>query len=72
MTIVYITHDVGEAVLLGERVAVMRRGPGSSIKEEFVVDRPYPRKPTDAAIAAIYARIEASLQEEVGVSLDAA
>jgi NitT/TauT family transport system ATP-binding protein len=72
MTIVYITHDVGEAVLLGERVAVMRRGPGSSIKEEFVVDRPYPRKPTDAAIAAVYARIEASLQEEVGVSLDAA
>jgi NitT/TauT family transport system ATP-binding protein len=71
MTIVYITHDVGEAVLLGERVAVMRRGPDSSIKEEFVVDRPYPRKPTDAAIAAIYARIEASLQDEVGVSLDA-
>jgi hypothetical protein len=50
----------------------MRRGPGSSIKEEFVVDLPYPRKPTDAAIAAVYARIEASLQEEVGVSLDAA
>jgi NitT/TauT family transport system ATP-binding protein len=72
MTIVYITHDLGEAVLLGERVAVMRRGPGSSIKEEFVVDLPYPRKPTDAAIAAVYARIEASLQEEVGVSLDAA
>ena len=71
MTIVYITHDVGEAVLLGERVAVMRRGPGSSIKEEFVVDRPHPRKPTDAALAAIYARIEASLQDEVGVSLDA-
>ena len=30
MTVVYITHDVSEAVLLGQRVAVMRRGPGSS------------------------------------------
>jgi len=71
MTIIYITHDVGEALLLGERVAVMRRGPGSSIKEEFVVDRPHPRKPTDEVIAGLYARVEASLQDEVGVSLDA-
>jgi len=71
-TIVYVTHDVGEALLLGERIGVMRRGPGSSIKEEFVVGSPYPRKPTDEAVAAIYARVEASLQDEVGVSLDAA
>jgi NitT/TauT family transport system ATP-binding protein len=71
MTIVYITHDVGEAVLLGDKVAVMRRGPGSSIKEVFVVDKPHPRKSTDEAIVALYARVEASLQQEVGVSLDA-
>jgi NitT/TauT family transport system ATP-binding protein len=71
-TIVYITHDVGEAVLLGERIGVMRRGPGSAIKEEFVVGTPYPRKPIDEAVAAVYGRVEASLQEEVGVSLDAA
>jgi NitT/TauT family transport system ATP-binding protein len=72
MTVVYITHDVGEAVLLSQRIGVMRRGPGSSVKEEFAIDAPYPRKPTDEAVAAIYTRIEASLQEEVGVSLDAA
>jgi NitT/TauT family transport system ATP-binding protein len=72
MTVVYITHDVGEAVLLGQKVAVMRRGPGSSVKEEFAVDRPYPRKPTDDAVTAIYAKIEASLEDEVGVSLNAA
>ncbi len=72
MTIVYITHDVGEAVLLGERVAVMRRGPGSAIKEEFAVASPYPRKPSDEAVADVYARVEASLQDEVGVALDAA
>ena len=69
MTVLYITHDVGEAILLGQRIAVMRRGPASSIKEEFINDQPYPRKPTDAAVTAMYAKVEASLQEEVGVSL---
>jgi NitT/TauT family transport system ATP-binding protein len=72
MTIVYITHDVGEAVLLGQKVAMMRRGPASSIKEEFAIECPYPRKPTDEVVTAIYARVEASLQDEVGVSLYAA
>jgi NitT/TauT family transport system ATP-binding protein len=72
MTVVYITHDVGEAVLLGQKVAVMRRGPGSSVKEEFAIASPYPRKPTDNAVTAVYAQVEASLQDEVGVSLYAA
>jgi NitT/TauT family transport system ATP-binding protein len=72
MTVVYITHDVGEAVLLGQRVAVMRRGPQSAVKEEFAVDLPYPRKPTDEIVTSIYAKVEASLQDEVGVSLYAA
>jgi NitT/TauT family transport system ATP-binding protein len=69
MTVIYITHDVGEAVLLGQKVAVMRRGPRSSVKEEFIVEEPYPRKPTDESVIAVYAKVEASLQEEVGDSL---
>jgi NitT/TauT family transport system ATP-binding protein len=69
MTIVYVTHDVGEAVLLGQKVAMMRRGPASSVKEEFAIECPYPRKPTDDVVTAIYGKVEASLQDEVGVSL---
>ena len=69
MTVIYITHDVGEAVLLGQKVAVMRRGPRSSVKEEFIVEEPYPRKPTDESVIAVYAKVEASLQEEVGTLL---
>jgi NitT/TauT family transport system ATP-binding protein len=72
MTIVYVTHDVGEAVLLGQKVAMMRRGPASSVKEEFAIECLYPRKPTDEVVTAIYAKVEASLQDEVGVSLYAA
>ncbi len=41
-TILFITHDVDEAILLGDRVYVMSARPGS-IKEEFTVDLPRPR-----------------------------
>ncbi len=71
MTVIYITHDVAEALLLAQRVAVMRRGPASAVKEEFVIDQPYPRLITDAKVAAAYVKAEASLQAEVGVSLNA-
>ncbi len=71
ITVVYITHDVGEALLLGQKIAVMRRGPASAVKEEIVLDQPYPRKITDEGVAAAYMKAEASLQEEVGVSLSA-
>jgi len=69
MTVIYITHDVSESILLAQRIGVMRRGPGSSVKEEFAVGLPYPRRPSDGAFSALYARVENSLQEEVGVSL---
>ena len=69
MTVVYITHDVNEAMLLAQRVAVMRRGPGSTIKEEFEIDQSYPRRVTEGVVSKILERIEASLEAEVGSSL---
>lgn len=69
MTVVYITHDVNEAMLLAQRVAVMRRGPGSTIKEVFEIDQSYPRRLTEGAVSKILERIEASLETEVGSSL---
>lgn len=69
MTVVYITHDVNEAMLLAQRVAVMRRGPGSTIKEVFEIDQSYPRRLTEGEVSKILERIEASLETEVGSSL---
>jgi NitT/TauT family transport system ATP-binding protein len=69
MTVIYITHDVNEAVLLGQKVAVMRRGPRSAVKEAFEIKQAYPRKATDGVISELLAKIECSLEEEVGVSL---
>ena len=41
-TILYITHDVEEAIFLGDRIGVMTKRP-SSLRDELVVDVPRPR-----------------------------
>lgn len=42
LTILFITHDIEEAIYLSERVLVMGRNPGRVI-EEIPIDVPYPR-----------------------------
>lgn len=42
-TILFITHDISEAITLGDRIAVMTRGPCARIKSEIEVDLPRPR-----------------------------
>lgn len=41
-TVVYITHSIDEAILLGDRVIIMTAHPGTK-KVEFTVDLPRPR-----------------------------
>jgi len=64
-TVLFITHDIAEAILLGDRVGIMRAGPGSSIKEIMPIDLPRPRRRGSAAFGALYERIHRSISEEV-------
>jgi NitT/TauT family transport system ATP-binding protein len=60
-TIVLVTHNVREAVCLGDRVMVMSSNPGH-IREEFPIPLPRPRDINTAEVAGIAQRITASLK----------
>ncbi|MEU0922836.1 ABC transporter ATP-binding protein [Streptomyces malaysiensis] len=66
-TVVFVTHDVDEAILLADRVAVMTAGPGR-VKEEFQVDIPRPRSIDDVRFSDPFRelrhRISQSLRAE--------
>ena len=48
-TIVYITHNVAEAVFLGDKVIVLNAHPGT-VKAEVTLDLPRPRDPLSEAV----------------------
>ena len=60
-TIVLVTHNVREAVCLGDRVVLMSPNPGR-IPGEFVVNLQRPRDINTAVVAAIAGRITKPLK----------
>ncbi|MHA7966343.1 ABC transporter ATP-binding protein [Paenibacillus sp. CAU 1782] len=61
-TIVFVTHDVSEAVFLGDRVVLLSPRPGR-INRIFQVPKPRPRKRDDLELLQIQNEIYAALLE---------
>jgi NitT/TauT family transport system ATP-binding protein len=67
-TVVFVTHDLEEAIALADRVIVLSAGP-ARIKGDYAVELPRPRDVAeirlDPAFNVLYKRIWADLRDEV-------
>lgn len=63
-TILFVTHNIDESIILGNRVAIFKKRP-SSIKKEITIDYPRPRLAEDRHLIEYKQEILAELKEEV-------
>ncbi|ORX23937.1 nitrate/sulfonate/bicarbonate ABC transporter ATP-binding protein [Thermoanaerobacterium sp. PSU-2] len=63
-TIVFVTHNIEEAVVLADRVVVMSTNPGR-VKKEFKIELSRPRKPESPDVNYYVREIMDELREEV-------
>jgi NitT/TauT family transport system ATP-binding protein len=54
-TIIFVTHDVGEAVELSNRILVFAQG--GVLKDDINIDLPFPRDPADEQVAIAKAAV---------------
>jgi NitT/TauT family transport system ATP-binding protein len=65
-TIVFITHDIAEAILLADRIGVMTKGPGSRLGMSIPVDLPRPRRRGNPGFGEMWEYINAIIEDEDG------
>jgi len=67
ISVLFVTHDLAEAIALGDRVVVLAHGSGR-IRGEFEIDLPHPRDPMDIRVNPrfndLYQEIWALLRQE--------
>ena len=63
-TVVFVTHDIEEAIYLSDRVVVMQARPGR-IKEEVRIDLPRPRWEGDVKADPRFAQLRARLRDSL-------
>jgi NitT/TauT family transport system ATP-binding protein len=70
-TILFITHDIWEAILLGDRIITMTAGPAATFKTVAPVEIPRPRELTAPAALELYRELREQIASEVRRTLQA-
>jgi NitT/TauT family transport system ATP-binding protein len=60
-TVLFVTHDVGEAVELSNRIVVFAKG--GKLEDDITVDLPFPRDPADERVAVAKAQVLRKFEE---------
>ena len=68
-TVLFITHDIDEAVTLGKRIGVMRAGPRSQVKGVVEVSLNGARSRTDDGFLRYYKEVYEMIRDEVAKSI---
>ena len=68
-TVVFVTHDIDEALILADRVAIMTAGPAARIKSVYDIGLDRPRDEDSADYVALRHQIRDDITEEVAKSL---
>ena len=67
-TVLFITHDIDEAVTLGQRIGVMRAGPASGVKGVVDVALTGARNRTDDTFMKYYRQVYDMIRDEVAAA----
>ena len=63
--IVYVTHSIEEAVVLGQRVCIMTGGPRARIKKEVMIPLEYPRDNLSPEVVRLMRDLRQDIADEV-------
>lgn len=66
-TILFVTHDIQEAILLSQRISIMSKAPNAQIYKQHIVELPYPRRETGKYFSELYTTLQGYFDFGAGI-----